>query len=205
MAAEVIEVAVRRRALGWTIAKWAAIVLATILALAAAFLLWLNTEAGHRFIVNRINAMEMNSGLKIHVGRIEGSIFGRMTVHDLTLSDPRGAFASAPRAELDYRPFAYLTGGHIDIRDLDIPEARLARAPQLRPGDPNAPLLPDINLDVGRLHIGRLAVDAAVTGRRHLLSLDRREPARHQSRRARPGRRLHRRPDRHRPGRRRHY
>ena len=139
----------RRRALGWTIAKWAAIVLATLVALAAAFLLWLNSEAGHRFIVDRINAMETTSGLKIHVGRIEGSIFGRLTVHDLTLSDPRGTFASAPRAELDYRPFAYLLGGHIDIRDLDIPEARLLRAPQLRPGDPNAPLLPDISLDLG--------------------------------------------------------
>ncbi|HYI49052.1 MAG TPA: translocation/assembly module TamB domain-containing protein [Allosphingosinicella sp.] len=165
-------VVVRRRALGWTIAKWTGIVFATLLALIAAFLLWLNSEAGHRFIVERINAMETTSGLKVHVGRIEGSIFGRLTVHDLTLSDPRGTFVSAPRAELDYRPLPYLFGGRIDIRDLDIPEARLLRAPRLRPGDPNAPLLPDISLDLARLHVGRLAIDPAVTGRRHLLSLD---------------------------------
>jgi translocation and assembly module TamB len=137
MAAEINEatetVVVRRRALSWTIAKWAGIVLATLLALAAAFLLWLNSDAGHRFIVGWI---------------------------------------SAPRAALDYRPFAYLTGGRIDIRDLDIPEARLMRVPRLRPGDPNAPFLPDISLDIARLHIGRLAIDPAVTGRRHLLSLD---------------------------------
>ncbi|MEA3015161.1 MAG: translocation and assembly module TamB [Sphingomonadales bacterium] len=165
-------VVVRRRGPGWTIAKWAGIVLATLVAIAAAFLLWLNSDAGHRFIVDRINAMEMTSGLKIHVGRIEGSIFGRLTVHDLQIADPRGTFASAPRAEVDYRPFAYLTGGRIDIRDLDIPEARLMRSPRLRPGDPNAPILPDISLAVARLHVGRLAIDPAVTGRRHLLSLD---------------------------------
>lgn len=165
-------VVVRRRGRGWTIAKWAGIVLATLVALAAAFLLWLNSDAGHRFIVDRINAMETTSGLKIRVGRIEGSIFSRLTVHDLSIADPRGTFASAPRAEVDYRPFAYLVGGHIDIRDLDIPEARLMRSPQFRPGDPNAPILPDISLDIARLHVGRLAIDPAVTGRRHLLSLD---------------------------------
>jgi translocation and assembly module TamB len=170
--AETETVVVRRRAPGWTIAKWAGIVLATIVALFAAFLLWLNSEAGHRFIVDRINATETVSGLKIHVGRIEGSIFSRLTVHDLSIADPHGTFASAPRAEVDYRPVAYLLGGRIDIRDLDIPDARLMRSPRLRPGDPNAPILPDISLDVARLHVGRLAIDPAVTGRRHLLSID---------------------------------
>jgi translocation and assembly module TamB len=156
----------------WGVAKGAAITLATLLALTAAFLLWLNSDAGHRFIVDRINAMETTSGLKIHVARIEGSIFSRLTIHGLDIADPRGTFASAPRAELDYRPLAYLFSSHIDIRDLDIPEARLIRAPQLRPGDPNAPILPDISLDLARLHIGRLTIDPAVAGRRHLVSLD---------------------------------
>lgn len=161
-----------RRPLGWRIAKWGAIVLAALVAAAAAFLLWLNTESGHRFIVGRINAIETTSGLKIHVGRIEGSIYSRLTLHDVSFADPRGNFATAPRAELDYRPLAYLFGGRIDVRDLDIPEARLLRNPALRPGDPDAPLIPDIALDVARLHVGRLAVDPAVTGQRHLVSLD---------------------------------
>ncbi len=162
----------RRRPLGWRIAKWVAIVLAALVALAAAFLLWLNTEAGHRFIVDRINNMETSSGLKIRVGRIEGSIYSRLTLHEVTFSDPQGNFAAAPRAALDYRPFAYLVGGRIDIRELDIPEARLLRTPALRPGDPNAPWLPDITLDVARLRVGRLSVDPSITGRRHLVSLD---------------------------------
>jgi translocation and assembly module TamB len=163
---------IRRRGPGWTIAKWAGIVLAGLLVLVAAFLLWLNTDPGRRFVVGQINAIETASGLKIHVGRIDGSVLGRMTLHDVALADPRGTFATAPRAELDYNPLGYLLSSHIDIRSLDIPDARLSRLPQLRPGDPDAPWLPDIKLDIGRLRIGRLAVDPAVTGRRHLVSLD---------------------------------
>ena len=95
-------------------------------------------------------------------------MFGELTLHDLSLADPKGIFFRAPTAELDYRPFAYLRS-HIDIRSLDIPQARLSRLPELRPGDPNAPLLPDIDIDIGRFRIGRLLIDPAVTGRRHLL------------------------------------
>jgi translocation and assembly module TamA len=78
----------------------------------------------------------------------------------------------APRAELDWRPFSYFRN-HVDIRELAIPQARLGRLPELKPsGDPNAPLLPDLDIDIGRLRVGRLLVDPPVTGRRHLLSLD---------------------------------
>ena len=154
-----------------TIAKWIAIVLAALLALAAALLLWLNTDPGRRFIVRQINAFETVSGLQVHVGRIEGSVFGSLTVHDLSLADPQGAFLRAPVAEIDYRPLSYFSN-HIDIRSLVVPEARLSRLPALRPGDSDAPLLPDINVDVGHLRVGRLMVDPAVTGRRHLISLD---------------------------------
>jgi translocation and assembly module TamB len=165
-------IVVRRRHVGLTIAKWVGIVLLALVAMLGAFLLWLNSDPGRRFIVGQINAFEAASGLKVNVGRIEGSVFGGMTLHDVSVSDPQGVFFQAPRAELDYRPFAYLLGSHIDIRSLEIPEARLRRLPGLRPGDPEAPLLPDIDIDIGRLRIGRLLIDPAVTGRRHLLSLD---------------------------------
>src|SRR3546814_19658010 len=59
----------------------------------------------------------------------------------------------------------------MDIELLVVPRARLMRLPELRAGDPEAPLLPDIDIDVGRLQVGRLLVDPAVTGQRHLLPL----------------------------------
>ncbi|HEX8381317.1 MAG TPA: hypothetical protein VF619_12305, partial [Allosphingosinicella sp.] len=42
---------------------------------------------------------------------------------------------------------------------------------ELKPGDPNAPMLPDINVDIGQIKIDRMLVDQPVTGYRHLLSL----------------------------------
>lgn len=153
------------------IAKWTAIALAAIVVLIGAFLLWLNSDSGRRFIADQINAFEAASGLKVHVARIEGSVFGELRLVDVSLSDSQGIFFRANQADLDYRPFAYLRS-HIDIRSLDIPEARLSRLPGFRPGDPNAPMLPDLDLDIGHLHVGRLLIDPAVTGQRHLLSLD---------------------------------
>lgn len=168
--AESGETIVVRRHRGRTVAKWAGISLLGILLLIGAFLAWLNTDPGRRYIVRQINAFETVSGLNVQVGRIEGSVFGEMVLHDVRVSDPKGVFFRAPTAEIDYRPLAYLRN-HIDIRSLVIPEARMSRLPELRAADPDAPLLPDIDIDVGRLSIGRLLIDPAVTGRRHLMSL----------------------------------
>ena len=160
----------RRRA--QTALKWSGIALAGLLLLAAAGFAWINSDFGRRFVVSQINKMEMASGLDIKVGRIEGSVFGKLRIYDLRLADPKGQFFAAREADMDWRPFAYL-GKHIDIRGLTVPAAHLWRLPQLKAsGDPNAPMLPDIDIDIGRLKVDRLIVDPPVTGYRHLLSLD---------------------------------
>ncbi|QAY77060.1 translocation/assembly module TamB domain-containing protein [Sphingosinicella sp. BN140058] len=154
-----------------TAAKWTGIGLLGLLVLFGGFFVWLNSELGHRYVVRQINNLEMASGLDIDVGRIEGSLFGTLKVHDIKLKDPKGLFFSAREAEMEWRPLAYFRN-HIDIRALTIPDAHLYRLPELRPGaDPNAPLLPDIDIDVGRFAVGRIMVDPGVTGYRHLLGL----------------------------------
>ena len=123
----------RRRAR--TAVKWTAIALGALLLLLLGFILWLNTDLGRSYVVRQINAMETASGLDIDVGRIEGSVFGELTLHDLKLRDPKGLFFTAPEAKIDYRPLAYFRN-HIDIRSIDIKTARLLRLPELRAGDP---------------------------------------------------------------------
>jgi translocation and assembly module TamB len=151
-------------------AKWTGIGLIGIVVAILLFFVWLNSSLGHRYVVKQINQLEVASGLDIDVGRIEGSLFGELTLHNLTLKDPKGTFFVAPRATLDWRPLAYFRN-HIDIKRLEIPQARLYRLPELKPGDPNAPLLPDINVDIGQIKVDRMLVDPTVTGYRHLLSL----------------------------------
>jgi translocation and assembly module TamB len=153
-----------------TAARWSGIGLIAIVLLILGFFAWLNSDLGRRYVVNQINNLETASGLDIDVGRIEGSLFGELTLHDLTLKDPKGTFFVAPVATVDWRPLSYFRK-RIDIKRLEIPQARLFRLPQLNPGDPNAPLLPDIDIDVGRFEVGRMLVDPPVTGYRHVLTL----------------------------------
>jgi translocation and assembly module TamB len=160
----------RARQRARTAAKWTGIGLIGLVVAIGLFFVWLNSSLGHRYVVKQINNLETASGLDIDVGRIEGSLFGELTLHDLTFKDPKGTFFVAPQATLDWRPLSYFRN-HIDIKRLEIPRARLFRLPELKPGDPNAPLLPDIDIDIGQIKVDRILVDAPVTGYRHLLSL----------------------------------
>ncbi|MGZ8297433.1 MAG: translocation/assembly module TamB domain-containing protein [Allosphingosinicella sp.] len=153
-----------------TAAKWTGIGLIGLVVAVLLFFVWLNSSLGHRYVVKQINQLETASGLDIDVGRIEGSLFGELTLHNLTLKDPKGTFFVAPEATLDWRPLAYFRN-HIDIKRLEIPRARLFRLPELKPGDPNAPLLPDINVDIGQIKVDRMLIDPSISGYRHLLSL----------------------------------
>ncbi len=144
--------------------------LVLLLALAGAFLLYIDSEAGHRYIARRIAAMQFENGLKIEVGRIEGSIWTRARLVDLRLSDPRGPFLTVPSATLDWRPLAYLSN-HVDVRSLDAAEAHLLRAPAFKPSVTKGPILPDIDIDIARLHIARLTSESAVTGSKQVLTL----------------------------------
>jgi len=144
---------------------------AFLLVAVAGVYLWLGTDSGRAFVARQIEALTFENGMAIGIGRIEGSIFGAMRVRDLTIRDPKGVFLAAPDVQMDWRPFAYLRS-HVDIRSLVIPTARFYRAPEFKETPPSdAPLLPDLDIDVGRLEIGRLQIDPALTGQRHLVGL----------------------------------
>ena len=75
-----------------------------LLLLLAVGLVMLDTAPGHRFIVDRIAGFETASGLTVHIGRIDGSIFGKSKLRNVTVSDRRGAFLTSPEIELDWSP-----------------------------------------------------------------------------------------------------
>jgi len=155
------------------IAKWATIVAGGLALIAGALLLFVNSDPGKRFVLGHLAAFETESGLNIRAQRIEGSLYGRMVLTGVEVRDPQGAFLTAPRLTIDWRPLAY-AGNRLDIRELSGETARLIRLPALRdvPADPDAPLLPDLDIAIGKLGIARIIVEPAVTGRRHVVSLD---------------------------------
>jgi translocation and assembly module TamB len=160
---------VMRAPLWQRIVKWIGIAIAAIALLLILIVFALNTAPGRRFVVDRINGYTLASGLNVQVGRIEGSLYGAMVLRDVRVRDPRGVFATSPEIAVDWRPFAFARS-HVDIRSLTSPLIRVGRLPELveTPSDPDAPLLPDIDIDVNRLAIDRIELAEAVAGQRHI-------------------------------------
>ncbi|MET0249156.1 MAG: hypothetical protein ABW164_05455, partial [Sphingobium sp.] len=134
--------------------------------------LWLGSDSGRGFVARQVSALTFENGMKIDVGRIEGSIFGAMRIRGLAIRDPKGVFLSAETVDMDWRPLSYARS-HLDIRSLSIPTAHLYRLPAFKATPPSeGPLLPDLDIDVNRLSVGRFQIDAPVTGKRHLVGLN---------------------------------
>ncbi len=144
--------------------------LLAMLAMAAGIL---DTAIGHRLLADMLAESAMDDGLRVQIGRIDGSIYGRATLEDTTLLDLRGPFLKVPVITLDWDPLAWFTFG-LDIHELTLRRGQLLRLPALRAGNPNSPLLPDFNIRIDRLAIERLTVGKAVLGPQSVLNGERR-------------------------------
>lgn len=143
--------------------RWVAGAIAALVAIAAASLWIVDTDVGHRWVAERINAARPANGLRFTVGRIDGSLYGAAVLRDVRVHDPEGLVFAAPRAELDWRPFAWLSN-KLDIRSLRVPVAMLAKLPKTRPTGRASPILPDFDIAIGRLTVDRLVVAPKITG-----------------------------------------
>lgn len=164
MAGEGEDVVVVRRT-NWPlrIAKWGlGLVLGLALAAIAALYV-LDTGVGHRFIAQRIAALAPASGLKISIGRIDGSIYSVARIRDLRVSDNKGLIFSAPDVLLDWTPLAWLDN-RLSINRAIAPRATLHKLPQLVPSGKEGPILPGFDIKIDELRIDRLTVAPAVTG-----------------------------------------
>lgn len=154
--------------LAWT--RRLALLGVLLIGLLLAGLAVLDSSLGHRFVVDRIAALTPGSGLRIRIGRIEGSLFGTSTLRNVVLSDPQGRFMTIPEAELDWRPFSWLKRG-LDVRKLLVHRAVLLRTPRMNPGNPDDPVLPDFDIRIDRLAFDNLTVAKGVMGERRRIDL----------------------------------
>jgi translocation and assembly module TamB len=139
-----------------------ALVLALALLLVVGLVL-LDTAPGHRFIVDRIAGIETASGLRIRIGRIDGSVFGKSHLRNVAIADQRGTFLTSPDIELDWAPGAWLYNAlHIDR--MSARQVRLTRLPALKPTGRKGPILPGFDIHIGELAIDRLELGPAITG-----------------------------------------
>jgi len=149
---------------------WFVVALAVLLAAAGiAFIAFLNSDAGRAFVVRQLPLYAPQSGLTVRIGRVDGSLFGKATVHDLALGDPEGVFARAKLVELDWRPFD-LAHNLLTIHSLTSPEVVVLRRPALRPSADKR-ILPDIDIAIGTLRLDRIVLEPPVIGSARVVSL----------------------------------
>src|SRR6476660_3524050 len=103
-----------------------------LLFLLAGALVLLDSAPGHRFIVDRLGRFETASGLNIRIGRIDGSIFGKSQLRNVSVSDTRGVFLTSPNIQLDWAPGAWLTN-KLSIDSVTAERVNLIRLPKLKP------------------------------------------------------------------------
>lgn len=152
--------------------KTFAVVVLGALAFVLAVVLGINTGPGRRFVADQIASLEFENGMRITVARIDGSLYGKMVLRGLSVRDPRGEFLYSPEIRIDWRPFAYLDR-HVDVRSATAQRVILRRTPHFRVTPPSdAPLLPDLDIDVGTLRIDRFIAEPPVSGVRRIMTVE---------------------------------
>ena len=152
---------VRRRKGRWQL--WLLGLFGALFILLGGALWWIDTDHGHRLLAARITAMTPASGLRIAVGRIDGSIYSKAVLRDVRLGDPTGMVATIPVAYLDWYPIGWLSN-RLDIDRLHIPRLVLDRMPRLRPSGKDKPILPGFDIRITDLRIDRAELGKAIAG-----------------------------------------
>ncbi|MBU0824416.1 MAG: translocation/assembly module TamB domain-containing protein, partial [Alphaproteobacteria bacterium] len=149
-----------------TVLRWIGLSLLGVILLFALFLIGLNSDAGRRFVVTQVEKFEFENGMKIGIGRLDGSLYGRMVIRNFTLSDPKGVFLESPEVQVDWRPLRYFAN-HVDVRSASAATMTMRKMPAFKVvPDTGEPLLPDLDIDIGALRVDRFIFDSAVAGER---------------------------------------
>lgn len=148
-----------------------AAVFALVLLVLAGSYAWLDSSSGRAFVARQLGDFELENGLNIRIGKIEGSIFGDAILSDVEFRDPKGVFARAPEIRLDWHPLAYLSRG-VDVDALSAKVLNVSRLPAFRVvPDRGEPLLPDIDITIDSLRVDRIVFAKPITGEEQIASL----------------------------------
>lgn len=160
-----------RRPLLARVARWLGVLLLALFVLLAATVAFLHTKPGRQFIVDQVAGIAPASGLKVEVGSIEGSVLWSSTLHDVKFRDAQNRlFLEVPEVDLNWRPLLFFWRG-LDVRHLVLHRGTLYLPPDLKPGDPDAPTLPDFDIRVDRFVIDDLTVAKGLLGAERKIDL----------------------------------
>jgi translocation and assembly module TamB len=133
-----------------------------VLMLVFVAILWLDSSSGHRWAINRLASIDSRSGFQIEVGEFNGSLYSKARVKSVKLKDPAGTFLTIHNAEIDWSPWGLLNK-KVTIRSAHVRHATWHYVPTFNPADPDAPLLPDLDINIGNIRIDRLTLGPRIT------------------------------------------
>ena len=153
--------------------RWLLVALLLVVVLLAAMVpagLWFLSETprGRAFVAERVSGLAPESGIRFEVGRIDGSLLSEFSLVDVVVRDLDGTLALIPVARVNWQPIT-LIGRLVSIDTIEVPEVRLLRMWNLKPRDPDAPILPNIDIRIDRFDVASLVLDEPVLGRREVL------------------------------------
>ncbi|MEQ8346592.1 MAG: translocation/assembly module TamB domain-containing protein [Sneathiellaceae bacterium] len=140
--------------------------------LAAGVLVWVNTDAGRGWIVERVARATAGSEAQVRIGRLEPGLPGAVEVRDLSIADDQGVWLTLAEARLAWNPWQLLSGtlriDNLTGRALTvarIPGADGAEEADSAPFDP-ANLLPDlpVSVSVGEIDLREIVLQEPVAG-----------------------------------------
>ena len=136
---------------------------AALVALVALALIAVDTTPGHRWVASRLGGVTTATGIRFHVGRIDGSLYGRARLSDLRVYDLDGLLFQAPRVDLDWSPLRWF-GNRLEVERLAVPAATLFHAPHTRPTHRQGSVLPGFDIHIGALTVDRFVLARPVLG-----------------------------------------
>ncbi len=139
------------------------LLLVGVLFVAFASLTWLDSPSGQRWLTSKIADQTFKSGLSIKIKKVDGSLFEQARVRGVELRDLKGPFLIIHDAQINWQPGQALRK-KIIINQLHIHDAQWLRQPVLNPSDPDEPILPAWDIDIGDLRIDRLRLAPAIAG-----------------------------------------
>ena len=155
-----------RRILTWVLGLLLGLPLGLVVLVLVVVLVGANTAPGRRLIESE--AASLSGGL-VGIDGLHGRFPDALAIRSLTLSDSEGAYAVLRGITLDWRPWDLLgLRARVDLASVD--QITVMRNPvpspaaKPKPSSSSESHLPNLGIDIRRLHIGRLTLNRPVVG-----------------------------------------
>lgn len=157
-----------RRVFKWTFRGLLTLILLVGVLIGGA-LIYLDTDSGRGFVLKQVKSVLEDEGLELSIGKSEGSLLSQLTLRKVELRDSEGVFFAADKVDLTWTP-TRLISRRLLVDSLVLGGVTVKRAPKLPESSTpptestDEPLSLPVSVELKRLEIDSLSIDASLIG-----------------------------------------